>query len=72
MNPNYYLRKNYINFDLLQDEIPQQQNAYDCGVFACTYAEHITRNASFSFEQKNMPYFRLKMRYEILTGELLL
>ncbi len=76
----YRDKKNGATFDTTDwqlvnvpsEEIPQQENDFDCGVFACTYAECITRNSSFSFEQKNIPYFRLKMKYEILTGELLL
>lgn len=58
--------------NMTPSEIPQQRNMYDCGVFACTFAEHLTRQAPFNFTQDNMPYFRVKMIYEILTAELLL
>lgn len=34
----------------LQD-IPQQMNGSDCGVFSCKYAEYLSRNASFTFSQ---------------------
>lgn len=53
-------------------DIPQQMNGSDCGVFACMYAEFITRNAKILFTQEHMPYFRKKMVYEIFTGELLI
>lgn len=32
-------------------DIPKQQNYYDCGVFACKYAEYISRRASLTFTQ---------------------
>lgn len=31
--------------------LPLQQNSHDCGVFACKYAEYITRRAAISFTQ---------------------
>ncbi|CAB0005740.1 unnamed protein product [Nesidiocoris tenuis] len=52
--------------------VPQQQNGSDCGVFACTFAEYSSRNAKFTFSQENMPYMRMRMVYEICTGELLI
>ncbi|XP_026469904.1 sentrin-specific protease 1-like [Ctenocephalides felis] len=51
--------------------IPQQLNGTDCGVFTCTNAEYLTRNASLSFTQQDMPYFRKKMCFEIVQGSLL-
>lgn len=51
--------------------IPCQQNGYDCGVFACIFAEYRSRNAEFTFSQKNMNYFRDRMRYEIIKGSLI-
>ncbi|XP_066255432.1 uncharacterized protein [Euwallacea similis] len=53
------------------DDIPQQMNGSDCGMFSCTFAEFITRNAKITFKQKDMPYLRKKMVVEIMTGELL-
>lgn len=52
-------------------DIPQQMNGSDCGMFALKYAEYITRDAKITFEQLNMPYFRRRMVYEILTNKLL-
>lgn len=51
--------------------IPCQQNGYDCGVFTCVYAEYRSRDADFTFSQKNMYYFRDKISYEIIKGALL-
>ncbi|XP_031572675.1 sentrin-specific protease 1-like [Actinia tenebrosa] len=52
-------------------DIPEQLNGCDCGVFACTYAEFITRDAKLTFNQHHMPYFRRRMVYEILKMKLL-
>lgn len=51
--------------------IPKQRNCSDCGVFACTFAEYLTRKAKLNFTQEHMSYFRKKMIYELITKELL-
>lgn len=51
--------------------IPQQKNCSDCGVFACMYAEYLTRNAKLDFSQEHMPYFRKKMIYELIKKTIL-
>lgn len=51
---------------------PQQQNAYDCGVFVCKFVEVLSREGSLdSFSQKHMPYIRERMVYEIIHTRLL-
>lgn len=52
-------------------DIPQQMNGSDCGVFSCMFAEYICGNKRLTFTQKDMPYFRNKMVYEILHSKLL-
>ncbi|RKP05940.1 hypothetical protein THASP1DRAFT_35243 [Thamnocephalis sphaerospora] len=52
-------------------DIPGQANGYDCGVFACTFAEYVSRAEPFDFTQKNMKHMRALMTYEIASGELL-
>lgn len=54
-----------------EDKIPTQHNSSDCGVFACTYAEYLTREAKLDFTQDQMDYFRRKMIYEIRTKKLI-
>lgn len=51
--------------------IPCQQNGYDCGVFTCIFAEYRSRDADFTFSQKNMNYFRDKISCEIIKGAVL-
>lgn len=57
-------KEDWRTFDSL--DIPRQNNCSDCGVFACTFAEYLTRPAKFNFTQDNMPYLRKKMIYEII------
>jgi sentrin-specific protease 1 len=52
-------------------DIPQQHNGYDCGVFACMFAEAASRRSKFLFTQEDMPSLRRRMVYEILTKKLL-
>jgi len=47
-------------------------NENDCGVFPCTIAEYICRGADNSFTQEDLPYFQLKMVYEIYTCKFLI
>lgn len=53
------------------NDIPCQQNGYDCGVFACIFAENRSRESEFLFSQKQMKYYRDRISYEIITGKLL-
>ncbi|KAM5181289.1 sentrin-specific protease 1 isoform 2-T2 [Mantella aurantiaca] len=52
-------------------EIPQQMNGSDCGMFACKYADYITKDKTITFTQHHMPYFRRRMVLEILHQKLL-
>lgn len=47
--------------------VPQQKNQSDCGVFVCTYADYIASGKKFDFSQVDMPYFRLRMAWEIIN-----
>ncbi|XP_072306023.1 sentrin-specific protease 1 [Eucyclogobius newberryi] len=54
-----------------RNEIPQQMNGSDCGMFTCKYADYITKDQSITFTQKHMPYFRRRMVWEIVNHKLL-
>lgn len=56
---------------LVLKDIPKQLNGSDCGVFACTFAEFVSRNAKILFTQEHMPYIRRKMCCEIMGERLL-
>ncbi|XP_043282359.1 sentrin-specific protease 1-like [Venturia canescens] len=54
----------------IKKEIPVQENNYDCGVFVCTYAEHITADRIMKFSQKEMANLRIKIKGELKEGKL--
>ncbi|KAF8971539.1 hypothetical protein BDZ97DRAFT_1753332 [Flammula alnicola] len=50
---------------------PQQENGYDCGVFTCQFMEALSRGEDFfNFSQKDMPYLRRRMIWEIGNAKL--
>jgi sentrin-specific protease 1 len=53
------------------DKLPVQRNGYDCGVFACMFAEHFAQDVYPDFTQSDMPILRRRMAVEVLTGKLL-
>ncbi|XP_043549328.1 sentrin-specific protease 2-like isoform X1 [Chiloscyllium plagiosum] len=53
------------------NEVPQQMNGSDCGVFVCKYADYIARDEQITFTQHDIPYFRMKMVWEILHKRML-
>uniref|UniRef100_A0A3B5B8E2 SUMO specific peptidase 1 n=1 Tax=Stegastes partitus TaxID=144197 RepID=A0A3B5B8E2_9TELE len=54
-----------------RNEIPQQMNGSDCGMFTCKYADYITKDKPITFTQKHMPYFRRRMVWELVNHKLL-
>jgi len=49
---------------------PLQHNGTDCGVFVCTIAEYLSRDAEFNFTQEHMLAFRKLIAYELTTHQL--
>ncbi|ORY55013.1 hypothetical protein BCR35DRAFT_310206, partial [Leucosporidium creatinivorum] len=48
------------------EDVPQQENSCDCGIFTCQFMETLSRDVEgFDFTQKEMPYLRNKMALEI-------
>lgn len=56
---------------VIRKDLPEQLNGCDCGVFTCKYAEYISQDKSFDFDQSDMPYFRRRMIWEIVNKTLL-
>lgn len=50
----------------LVDDIPLQQNGWDCGMFMLKYIDFRSRGLSLSFSQEHMEYFRKRTAKEIL------
>jgi len=40
-----------VDYLFLFQDIPQQMNGSDCGMFACKFAEYVTRDARITFSQ---------------------
>ncbi|KAF9452514.1 cysteine proteinase [Macrolepiota fuliginosa MF-IS2] len=59
-------KKAPFDFTGWQDYAPDQENGYDCGVFTCQFLETLSRGEEmFRFTQKDMPYLRRRMIWEI-------
>eukprot|EP00051_Salpingoeca_urceolata_P015682 m.204774 g.204774 ORF g.204774 m.204774 type:complete len:720 (+) comp18476_c0_seq1:120-2279(+) len=50
---------------------PQQGNGSDCGVFACKFADFLSRGKTPEFSQNDMPYFRRRVMWEVASGALM-
>ncbi|KAJ9700018.1 hypothetical protein PVL29_005719 [Vitis rotundifolia] len=48
------------------EDLPEQENGYDCGMFMIKYADFYSRGIGLCFNQEHMPYFRLRTAKEIL------
>ncbi|XP_010449881.1 PREDICTED: ubiquitin-like-specific protease ESD4 [Camelina sativa] len=48
------------------EDLPQQKNGYDCGMFMLKYIDFFSRGLGLCFSQEHMPYFRLRTAKEIL------
>ncbi|KAJ7225724.1 cysteine proteinase [Mycena pura] len=54
-----------------EEDTPMQENGYDCGVFTCQFLESLSRGEEkFNFTQKDIPYLRRRMLWEIAHGTL--
>ncbi|XWS53614.1 hypothetical protein CRYUN_Cryun10bG0016000 [Craigia yunnanensis] len=48
------------------EDLPAQENGFDCGIFMLKYIDFYSRGLSLCFDQEHMPYFRLRTAKEIL------
>lgn len=65
------LKNDNVSQWTMNAQVPQQNNGYDCGIYICLFAEYISRQCSFDFSQRNIPYFRKRIMYEVLQCKLL-
>jgi len=42
-------------------DLPKQTNSYDCGMYVCKFAEFITKNRCFNFNDASMKRYRQKL-----------
>ncbi|KAM0788029.1 hypothetical protein ACM66B_006228 [Microbotryomycetes sp. NB124-2] len=58
--------------DYTDENVPQQSNSSDCGVFTAQFMECLSREVEgFDFTQAQMPYFRNKMALELKEQRLI-
>ena len=55
---------------ITETDIPKQDNQWDCGIFACKYAEYTSRWAIMNFTQNDMPRFRQEIKHAILQNKI--
>ncbi|KAK4372589.1 hypothetical protein RND71_007973 [Anisodus tanguticus] len=48
------------------ENLPEQENGFDCGMFMLKYADFYSRDIGLCFNQEHMPYFRSRTAKEIL------
>ncbi|OVA14890.1 Peptidase C48 [Macleaya cordata] len=48
------------------EDLPEQENGWDCGMFMIKYADFYSRGLGLCFNQEHMPYFRRRTAKEIL------
>lgn len=57
---------------LVKENIPQQRNGDDCGVFCCAYARHYLKGTDHNqFSAEDIPYIRGMILHELLVGEII-
>lgn len=54
-----------------EEDIPQQFNGSDCGVFALEFAERQSRNAAMDFQQRDMDTLRKRVVIDLLAEHVL-
>jgi len=55
-----------------EPNVPQQVGGIDCGVFACRFAEAISRDGPLDFCQRDISHFRTLMKWELMSQTILL
>ncbi|KAF8094639.1 hypothetical protein N665_0358s0021 [Sinapis alba] len=64
--------KNEVDVDVSQwrqefvQDLPEQRNGFDCGMFMLKYMDFYSRGLDLCFTQEHMPYFRVRTAKEIL------
>ena len=53
-----------------ENNIPQQKNGVDCGMFSTICADFLSENLPLDYGQSDMPFFRKRVAASILNGTL--
>ena len=52
-------------------DCPKQKNSLDCGMFVIQYADYLSDNLSFTFNQSSMNTIRVRLCIDIMNGRLI-
>jgi hypothetical protein len=52
------------------DDVPVQENSYDCGVFVCLFATCMALDCNMDFDQSDAPLMRMKLAHLIFNHRL--
>ncbi|KAF2585922.1 hypothetical protein F2Q70_00037639 [Brassica cretica] len=64
--------KNEVDVDVSQwrqefvQDLPEQSNGFDCGMFMLKYMDFYSRGLDLCFTEEHMAYFRVRTAKEIL------
>lgn len=56
---------------LVAQDIPQQSNGFDCGVFLIQFVKHLSRGLPLDFSQSHVHYYRIQMLKELHEARIL-
>jgi sentrin-specific protease 1 len=68
-NQAKYDLTDWVNF--FPDDVPQQNNGSDCGMFTCKFADYLCENMDLHFSCLDVPYFRRRMVLELANSMVL-
>eukprot|EP00742_Colponemidia_sp_Colp-10_P008167 GILJ01008823.1.p2 GENE.GILJ01008823.1~~GILJ01008823.1.p2 ORF type:complete len:436 (-),score=65.68 GILJ01008823.1:2219-3526(-) len=54
-----------------KSSVPRQSNGYDCGMFICKFAECVSEDRSWDFDQSQMRTFRKRMVLELISANVI-
>jgi Ulp1 family protease len=60
--------KNKNIYRKIANDVPQQENLNDCGVFLCKFIQYLINEKKFDFDSTDVAYFRLLIGVEIILG----
>jgi len=51
------------------NNVPQQTNSHDCGVFVCMFAHLLSLNVDLNFDQNHIHHFRERIEISIIRKD---
>lgn len=67
---NIFINKNEWQLIITGNQIPQQRNGYDCGLFVMTLADYVSDNLPLQYSQTDMPRLRIQYASNLIQRRL--